>query len=604
MGALEGDLCSSFKVSTVNQNTAIQPTLAKPGTIAEAVSQSRRGLLAVGAASALINVLYLTSSLFMLQVYDRVIPSQSIPTLVALGALALGLYLFQGAFEIIRSRMLIRIAGVFNETIGQSVFDAVIRSPIVSGRADEGLSIMRDFDRIKAFLSSTGLAAFFDLPWLPFYIAICFLFHPLIGVVAIAGAAILLILAYLTHRSACKAGLTIAERSKERDALLTAAHRNAEVVEAMGMRDALAKSWLSINGDYSRSHRKRSDTASSYATASKIFRIALQSFVLALGAVLVIENKASGGIIIAASILLSRALAPAEQAIANWQGFVSSRQSLNRLRQALDNGTKRGNRLSLAWPKEALVVENLKSAPPGRSPAIIQNISFSLKAGDALAVIGPSASGKSSLARALLGIWPTSIGSLRLDGATLDQWTDTERGNFIGYLPQDIELFDGTIAQNIARFRADAEASSVVEAAKIAEVHELVLRLPNGYETEIGPSGSILSAGQRQRIALARAVFGNPFVVVLDEPNSNLDADGEIALIKTITNIRNRGGIAIIIAHRPSALTGVDLVLMLIAGRVAAFGPKSEVLPKIRRQDIPKEKLASSPLTVLSQAGE
>ncbi|TNM66701.1 type I secretion system permease/ATPase [Aliirhizobium smilacinae] len=565
--------------------------------------KSRHGLIAVGLASALINLLYLTSSLFMLQVYDRVIPSQSIATLVALGLLVAGLYLFQAAFEIIRSRMLTRIGGIFDETIATSVFGAAVKAPIASGRAHDGLTLMRDFDRVRAFLSSTGLPAFFDLPWLPFYIAISFLFHPLIGIVAMTGSFILLLFAYLTHASAQKSSPVIAGVTIERDKLLGAAHRNSDVVEAMGMRADLASAWSRINDRHRSLLRNRSDTANAYATASKIFRIALQSFVLAVGAVLVIENKASGGIIIAASILLSRALAPAEQAIANWQGFVLCRQSLARLRQTLADDADHVAPMALPLPKAALVVENLSSAPPGQSGSVITNVSFSLKSGDALAVIGPSASGKSSLARALTGIWPIARGSFRLDGATLDRWSEAERKNIIGYLPQDIELFDGTIAQNVARFRADADAGAIVEAAKIADVHELILRLPDGYESEIGPGGSMLSAGQRQRIALARAVFGNPFLVVLDEPNSNLDADGEIALTKTILSIRNSGAIAIIIAHRPSALTGVDQVLLMVEGRVAAFGAKSDVLPKILRKNQQGE-LRSSPLAVVGEAGE
>lgn len=588
----------------MNQNVAFDRLDLNDDALRRAMRQSRSGLIAVALASAVINMLYLTSSLFMLQVYDRVIPSQSIPTLVALSLLALCLYLFQGAFEIVRSRMLTRISGLFDEAAGTLVFEAAVKAPVRAGSGNGGLLLMRDFDRVKAFLSSTGLPAFFDLPWLPFYIAICFLFHPLIGIVAIAGAIVLIVLTYLTHVSAQRSANELSKVARERDALLAAAHRNAGVVEAMGMGHDLAASWSQLNSRYRHIHRKGADGANVYATSSKIFRIALQSAVLALGAVLVINNQASGGIIIAASILLSRSLAPAEQAIANWQGFVLSLQSWRRLRPALLDGAKRTAPLALPRPEKTFSVNALFSGPPDQSCAIIANVSFTLKSGDAVAVIGPSASGKSSLARALTGIWPIRSGSVRLDNAALDQWSDTDRGNHIGYLPQEIELFDGTVAQNIARFRTDAHACSIIEAATTAGVHDMILKLTNGYETEIGPGGSALSAGQRQRIALARALFGNPFLIVLDEPNSNLDADGEVALSDAIRRIRERGAIVVVIAHRASALNSVDLVLMMMDGRVAAFGPKTEIMPKISRRSPPRDISRLSPLKVASEAGQ
>jgi ATP-binding cassette, subfamily C, bacterial PrsD len=355
----------------------------------------------------------------------------------------------------------------------------------------------------------------------------------------------------------------------------------------MGMGEDLARSWAGVNDRYRSSYRRNSDTANGYSTVSKIFRIALQSGVLAAGAVLVIENQATGGIIIAASILISRALAPVEQAIANWRGFVSTRQSWARLRPALEALKEAPASLALPAPNQRLAVDSVASGPPGRQEIIISNVSFIAEAGSAVGVVGPSASGKSSLARALSGIWPIHRGSARMDGATLDQWSDTERGRHIGYLPQDIELFAGSVAQNIARFRADANAEAIIEAARDAGVHELILKLPNGYETEIGPGGSMLSAGQRQRIALARALYCNPFLVILDEPNSNLDAEGEVALSEAIVSVRKRGGIAIVVAHRPSALASVDLIMMMTEGRMAAFGPRDEILPRIIRRDAP-----------------
>eukprot|EP00913_Durusdinium_trenchii_P010526 g9870.t1 len=557
---------------------------------ADVFRRCRTGLITVGVASALINLLYLTSSFFMLQVYDRVIPSRSIPTLVVLSLLALMLYFFQGAFELARSRMLTRISGVLDERLGGRVFKAVVRTPIKGNGTTDGLALMRDFDQVKSFLSSSGPPAFFDLPWLPVYIVICFLFHPVIGIIAIVGATVLTVLTYLTNRATQASSKKLYEVGGERGTLLGAAHRNAEVVAAMGMADDLSRSWSHLNDDYRQSHRRNADVANGYATASKIFRIVLQSGVLAAGAVLVIENQASGGIIIAASILTSRALAPVEQAIANWRGFVSAQQSWRRLHATLDAMTTPLAPISLAAPEKSLVVEGLASAPPGRSEIVIANIGFKVEAGDAVGVIGPSASGKSSLARALAGIWPIHRGSVRLDGATLDQWNDADRGRHIGYLPQDIELFSGTVAENISRFREDATSEQIIHAAKMAGVHDLILQLADGYATEIGASGSMLSAGQRQRIALARALFGEPFLVILDEPNSNLDAEGEGALSQAIINIRKRGGIAIVIAHRPSALAGTNFVLTMNGGRVAAFGERDEVLAKVlRREPAPGE---------------
>ena len=552
---------------------------------AAALRRSRSGFLMVGFASALINILYLTSSFFMLQVYDRVIPSRSIPSLIALGGLALGLYLFQGAFEVARSRMLTRIAGVFDEMMSVRVFKTMLKAPIKTRSGAEGIAMLRDFDQVRSFLAGSGPPAFFDLPWLPFYMIICFMFHPVVGCIAVVGAIILTILTYLTNRSVQASAKRVHEFATRRGTMAEAAQRNAEVIEAMGMAGDLARDWSEQNDGYRLHHRINSDTANGYATISKIFRIALQSGVLAAGAVLVIEGQASGGIIIASSILTSRALAPVEQAIANWRGFVSAQQAWKRLGQMMAILPETAAPLALPAPRERLSVENLTSGPPGREQVIVGGVSFDIPAGSALGVIGPSGSGKSSLARALTGIWPVYRGAVRLDGAALDQWDDEARGRHVGYLPQDIELFAGTVSQNISRFRANPDPETVIEAARAAGVHDLILRLPNGYGTEIGAGGSILSAGQRQRIGLARALYGNPFMVVLDEPNSNLDADGEGALTEAIAGIRRRGGIAVVVAHRPSALASVDLVMMMTDGRSMAFGPKEDVLARILRRE-------------------
>jgi ATP-binding cassette subfamily C protein PrsD len=372
----------------------------------------------------------------------------------------------------------------------------------------------------------------------------------------------------------------------------------------MGMADELADSWSARNDAYRDVQCSNSDTVNGYAIVSKIFRMTLQSAVLAAGAVLVIENMASGGIIIAASILTSRALAPVEQAIANWKGFVAAQQSWDRLRQMLALLPETVSPLALPTPSSEVAVEAVSSGPPGKQELVVQGVSFTLRAGSALGIIGPSASGKSSLVRALVGLWPVHRGSVRLDGAALDQWDDASLGRHVGYLPQDVELFAGTIAQNIARFRKDAQAQEIIAAARNAGVHELILRLSKGYETEIGPGGSMLSAGQRQRIALARALYRDPFLVVLDEPNSNLDIDGEIALAGAISGVRRRGGIVIVVAHRPSTLSSVDLVLAMRDGQALAFGPKDLVLAKVISTENQTEQPRQASLKVVGDSPE
>ncbi|MBB3565323.1 ATP-binding cassette subfamily C protein PrsD [Rhizobium sp. BK512] len=569
-----------------------------------AIVRSRSGLIAVAVASALVNLLYLTSSFFMLQVYDRIIPSRSISSLVALALLALLLYAFQGAFDIVRGRILVRISGVFDEIMNRRVFRATLKAPLKGKVAGDGLLVLRDFDQVRSFLSSPGPSAFFDLPWVPLYVVICFLFHPVIGIIAVCGALILIVLTFLTNRSSQTSARLAYELAAERYALAGAAQRNAEVVQAMGMADDLSDSWSACNDSYRDIQCRNADTVNGYSIVSKIFRMGLQSGVLAAGAVLVIENMASGGIIIAASILTSRALAPVEQAIANWKGFVAAQQSWNRLRQTLALLPEAVSPLALPAPSSELAVEAVSSGPPGKSQLIIQGVSFTLKAGSALGVIGPSASGKSSLVRALVGLWPVYRGSVRIDGAALDQWDDVSLGRHVGYLPQDVELFAGTVAQNIARFDRKTNAEDIIAAARIAGVHDLILRLPKGYETDIGPGGSMLSAGQRQRIALARALYRDPFLVVLDEPNSNLDIDGETALAGAIASVRQRGGIVIVVAHRPSTLSSVDLVLAMRDGQASAFGAKDVVLAKVIRSDSLSDQPRHAALKVVAEALE
>ncbi|WP_075291177.1 type I secretion system permease/ATPase [Pararhizobium arenae] len=552
---------------------------------AQALRNCKTAFIGVGIASALVNILYLTGSFFMLEVYDRVLPSRSIPTLIALCILALLLYAFQGAFEMMRGRMLVRIAGALDEAMSARIYRTIVQAPLKLRTHGDGLQALRDFDQVRAFLSGSGPSAFFDLPWLPFYILICFLFHPMIGIVSIIGSLILIVLTFLTNRGTQAPSKRASEAGNMRNAFAQSSQRNAEVMQAMGMLGRMSRKWDERNETYREENRLTSDVGNGYGALSKVFRMALQSGVLATGAVLVIEGLASPGIIIAGSILTARALAPVELAIGNWRGFVSARQSWGRLNELLKAMPERDAPLELPAPRERLTAEGLAGGPPGAQRLTFADVNFTLRAGSALGIIGPSASGKSSLARALIGIWPAFRGSARLDGAALDQWDSDRLGRHIGYLPQDVELFAGTVAQNIARFEEGATADAIVAAARAARVNDLILKLPNGYETEIGDGGAALSAGQRQRVALARALYNDPFLVVLDEPNSNLDAEGEQALSEAIMSVRQRGGIVIVIAHRPSALAAADMVLMMNEGRMQAFGPKEEVLSKILRQD-------------------
>jgi len=531
--------------------------------------------------TGVINVLMLTGSLFMLQVYDRVLPSRSVPTLLALGALAASLFAFQGFLDMTRARILVRIGSFLDERMSPSVYDAVARLPLATHGRTDGLQPVRDLDQIRGFLSGLGPTALFDLPWMPLYLGICFVFHFWIGITALAGAAVLVSLTLWTEILTRAPARTAAEGGAARMGLAEASRRNAEVLQAMGMRGRLAAAWSVANAKYLQSSQRAADVAGGLGAASRVLRMMLQSLVLGVGAFLAINQEATSGIIIASSILVSRALAPVELAIANWKGFVAARQSRRRLTDLLHLLDTQTPAMALPPPATSLAVEALCVTPPGQQKLVVQDATFTLEKGQGLGVIGPSASGKSSLARGLVGVWPVARGKVRLDGAALEQWSSEALGPHIGYLPQDVELFDGTVAENIARFVPDPDPAKIIAAARAAAVHELILRLPDGYETRIGESGTALSAGQRQRIALARALFGDPFLVVLDEPNSNLDAEGDEALTQAILGARERGAVVIVIAHRPSALQAVDLILAIANGRVQAVGPKEEVLRKV-----------------------
>jgi ATP-binding cassette subfamily C protein len=583
---------------------------ARPGArpaasseLREALSACSHAFIGIALMSGLINILYLTGSFYMLEVYDRVLPSRSVPTLVALSILALTLFAFQGVLDIIRSRLMVRIAATLDERLSGRVYDIVVQMPLRSKTPGDGLAPLRDLDQIRSFLVTTGPLALFDLPWMPVYILICFLFHPWIGVAAIIGAAILTSLTLMSEFMTRRPSRMTMTHVGTRNSLAEAGRRNAEVLQAMGMAPRMGKIWGETNSKYLMSQQQTSDVAGGLGAISKVLRFALQSGVLGLGAYLVIQQQATAGIIIASSIIVARALAPVELAVANWRGFVSARQSWRRLSDFLAAMEKGPPQMALPAPKANLVVENIVAAPPGTQRVVVQDISFALKAGQGLGIIGPSASGKSSLARLIVGVWAPGRGKVRVDGAALDQWSHAELGRHIGYLPQDVELFAGTVAQNISRFELDPPPDAVIAASQAAGVHDMVVRLPDGYDTQIGESGAVLSAGQRQRIALARALYRDPFLIVLDEPNSNLDSDGDKALTQAIMGVRARGGIVVVVAHRPSALAGVDLVLAMVNGRAHALGPRDEVLAKLFSPPQQAQPPAAPPAAAAAAAG-
>ena len=577
---------------------ALTPVVRR-SELGEALRACRGAFLGVGVMSCIINLLYLTGSIFMLEVYDRVLPSRSVPTLVGLLVLAGFLYLAQGALDTIRGRILGRVGTALDEALNARVFETVVRLPLMIGGRNEGLQPLRDLDNVRGFLGSMGPSAFFDLPWLPLYLAICFAFHVLIGVTALIGAIILVSLTVVTEylsRQPAREAMGLASR---RNDLAIASRRNAEVLVAMGMFGRLTQRWGQANEKYLEGNQRASDVAGGLGAIAKVLRMMLQSAVLGVGAYLVIHQEATAGIIIAGSILSARALAPVDLAIAHWKSFVAARQSWRRLNQLLEQMPVRPMPTLLQTPSSQLSVEGVCIAAPGDQKVIVQDVSFTLTAGHGLGVIGPSGSGKSSLIRALVGVWLPFRGKVRLDGAALDQWSSDALGRHIGYLPQDVELFTGTVAQNICRFDLEAKSDQIIAAAKEAGVHDMIIKMRDGYNTQVGEQGAALSAGQAQRVALARAVYGDPFLIVLDEPNSNLDTEGDEALTRAVRGARERGAIVVVVAHRPIAIEGVDQILVLRDGRMQAFGPKEQVLAQVLQPRV----AAPTPIKIVSDAG-
>jgi ATP-binding cassette subfamily C protein EexD len=533
--------------------------------------------------SLFINLLMLIPSLYMLQLYDRVLSSQSTDTLIGLTVLMVIFFITMGLLEFVRSRILVRVGNQLDGQLNDRVFRALFRLNLVSPGRQTAQAI-EDLTQIRQFLTGVPLFAFFDTPWVPIYIGVLFLFHPLYGWFAVFAATVLFLLAVVNELST-KKGLAAAnqEAIASRDTVATNL-RNAEVVHAMGMLESLRERWLEKHRSFLRHQAGASDRASVFGNVSKTARMMFQSMMLGLGAYLVIQHELTPGMMIAGSIVMGRGLAPLDQLIAGWKQFSSARSSFGRLNRLLEEIPEEGRPMSLPPPVGRLGVEGLIVAPPGAQAAVLRGVSFAMEPGEVVALVGPSAAGKSTLARAILGVWPSVGGKVRLDGADIHNWNRQELGEHIGYLPQDVELFSGTVAENICRF-GPVDPAATVAAAQLAGVHEMILQLPRGYDTQIGAGGSALSGGQRQRIGLARALYSSPKLLILDEPNSNLDDQGEAALAAAMDRLRQGGGATtLIISHRLNVLTKVDRIAILRDGLLQGIGPRDQVLAQLLPQ--------------------
>lgn len=560
----------------------------EPGELRAAIGRYRTAFISVGLLSALLNILLLGGSIYMMLIYDSVLPSHSLPTLIGLLVMLVGVYAFQGMFDRMRTHTLNDIANGFDLQLSRRVQEAMTDAALSGHRVGaDGLAPMRDLASIRTFLSGSGPATLIDLPWILFFVGTLFLLHFWIGVTALAGSIALFSLTLVTENVVRKPTAQLAPIAGNRNALAEMQIRHSEMLASMGMRTRLLDRWDAVNRQHLAAHHALSRTVASLGGVSRIGRMLLQSLILTVGAWLVIEGKATGGVIFASSLLSARALAPVDQAIANWRGFGAAREGWRRLDALLASvPARKPHQIALPAPQQSLSVHQVFLAPPGTERITLSDINLHLEAGDGLAVIGPSAAGKSSLARTMLGIWQPLRGAVRMDGAALDQWDMDVLGEHMGYLPQTVELLQGTISDNIARFSPDISSEHVIAAACAAGVHDMIVRLPQGYDTMVGPAGGGLSMGQQQRIGLARALYRDPFLVVLDEPNSNLDPDGDAALRNAIASVRARKGIVVVIAHRHSALANANKVLMLRNGRVAAFGPRDEVLAQLQGRPV------------------
>jgi PrtD family type I secretion system ABC transporter len=589
-------ITSSFKATNPSA------TIEAEDPVSRGLRESARRMIGIAVFSGVINLLMLSGSIYMLQVYDRVIPSRNLSTLLGLSLMVLLAYVMQGYFDALRSRMLCRVGTLFDVGLQDAIHNALATLPLRGVRPMLMQQPLRDLDQIRAFMSSMGPTAFLDMPWIPIFLIGLFLFHPVIGLTAIVGTAAIIAMTLVSERLSRGAAKAAMDSSAQRQVLADTTQRNAEVIRALGMTDRFGARWSRANERYLRENIRATDVSVNLGSGAKVLRYVLQSGMLGIGAFLVVSDQASGGIMIASSILMGRALAPVEVALGTWKQLVAARQGLARLRDICKVTAKPpAPPVTLPRPCRELSVQGLSVAAPGGDKPIVSNVSFALKAGMGLALLGASASGKTSLSKALVGIWPSQQGIVRLDGAAIDQWCNEDLGRYVGYLPQDVALFDGTVAENICRFDHDTTSDAILRAAQIAGVHEIILRLPEGYSTRIGQGGMSLSAGQRQRIGLARAVFGDPFLVVLDEPNANLDADGENALSRAIQILRHNKSIVIVISHRPSALSALNMAMVLYEGKSIAFGSSEEIFKRVRA-GVPPGAAAQAPAVAQQSA--
>lgn len=552
-------------------------------------------LISVGCFTALINVLMLVPSIYMLQVYDRVLSSQNETTLAMLSLMVVGFFVFISLLEVVRSFIVIRIGSQLERRFNLRVYQAAFERNLFKGEGNAGQSL-GDLTHIRQFVTGPALFAFFDAPWFPVYLFVIYLFNVWLGVLATAGALLLIALACLNEYMTKKPLGEAAGFSQQSSQLATSHLHNAETIQAMGMLGSLRKRWFQVHSRFLGLQNQASDTGAVISSLSKTLRLCLQSLVLGLGALLVIKGDMTAGMMIAGSILMGRVLSPIDQLIAVWKQWSGAKLAYRRLDALLQAFPPSDDAMALPAPKGQITFEQVSAGPPGQRAATLHMVNFNLGAGEVLGVLGASGSGKSTLARVLVGVWPTLGGTVRLDGADIHRWNRDQLGPYIGYLPQDIELFSGSIAENIARF-SEADAQKVVAAAQQAGVHEMILRLPQGYDTQLGEDGSGLSGGQKQRVALARAMYGTPSLVVLDEPNSNLDTVGEAALASAIAQLKAQGTTVVLVTHRSSVLAQADKLLVLNEGRLQAFGPSQDVLKALSgaANEQPREKPAQAP---------
>ena len=540
--------------------------------------------------SASINLLMLTPVIYMLQVYDRVVSSGSMSTLMMLTLLMIFLLSSAGSFEWVRGRLLVAANVRLESSLRDPLSKAGFMRTLITGNPNGATQVMSDLLGLKNFLTGSGIFAAMDAPWTLVYIGVMFMFHPMFGIAAIISALIMILLAVITQKATSERLLKANLLTSKANVSFQSNLRNAEVIHGMGMAANIRRRDSALYSAASDEQAQASTIAGRLSSISRSFRLVSQSILLGLGAYLALRQQISPGMMIAGSLLLGRALAPIDLMVGNWKGFVEVRSQFNRLRDALTAFPAESDRMNLPVPDGRLSLEQVILIPPGAEIASVKGVSFQLAAGDALGIIGPSAAGKTSLARAILGIWPLRAGAVRLDGAEITQWDRDELGQYLGYLPQDIELFDGSIADNICRF-SEQDSEKIIEASQAAGIHEMILRLPEGYDTVLKSNAGALSAGQRQRVGLARAIYGNPKLIILDEPNSNLDDQGERDLLAALRQIKESGRTVIVITHRTAILSMVDKLLLMKNGDVVKFGEKDEVLNAVRASTPNIEKL-------------